>query len=240
MKKLVFFFAVTIVSGSVFSQAKLNDKKSMIKLNLSSFATKGVGLQYEYKVSKGITFALGYSTIPKGKVAFQSVIESSINDTNVNIGGIQLGTSILTPEVRFYVGKRGAFHGFYFAPYARISTYKMSFPIDIESTNKTVLFDGKLNNTTGGLLLGSNFKLSKSLYLDWWILGASAGSAKGTLVAATSLTPSEQTAFKDQLDGLDIALTTITSEVNAKGATIRTTGTMFGLRGLGFNLGIRF
>ena len=209
-------------------------------LNLSSFATKGFGLQYEHKVAKRITVALGYSAIPKGNVAFQSVIESSINDTSVNIGGIQLGTSIITPEVRFYVGKRGAFHGFYFAPYARISNYKMGFPIDIRSTSKTVLFDGKLNNFTGGIMLGSNFKLSKSLYLDWWILGASAGSAKGTLVAALPLTTSEQTTLKEQLDGLDIALTTITSQVNANGATVRTSGTMFGLRGLGFNLGIRF
>jgi hypothetical protein len=102
------------------------------------------------------------------------------------------------------------------------------------------LFDGKLNNFTVGLLLGSQFQLSKSLYLDWWIIGASIGSANGNLVAATTLTQTEQTTLKQQLDNLKIPFTEIESVVNSKGATVKTSGTMVGARGLGINLGIRF
>jgi hypothetical protein len=89
-------------------------------------------------------------------------------------------------------------------------------------------------------MLGSNFKLSKMLYLDWWIIGGSVGSGKGNMVAATPLSPSEQNTLRQQLQDIELPMTTIESEVNGNGAIIRTTGTMFGARGLGINLGIRF
>lgn len=238
MKKLFFFIFISL--GLSASAQKL-PSKNMAKVNLSAFTFKGYGLQYERQISKRFTVALGYSTIPKGVIAYQSEIEDAIDDSSVNVGDFKLGTSIFTPEVRFYVGKRGAFHGFYFAPYARISTYNMAVPVEINSNPaRTVLFDGKLNNFTGGLMLGSNFKLSKSLYLDWWILGASAGSGKGNLIAATTLSSSEQADLKRELDELDVPFTDIQSVVNSNGATVKTTGTMFGVRGLGINLGIRF
>jgi hypothetical protein len=241
MKKQIALFAFIIILLSAVTHAQTATRKNMAKLNLSSFAFKGFNLQYERQVSRGITVAFGYGSIPKSTIAFQSSIEDAIDDPGVNVGNFQLGTSVLTPEVRFYVGKRGAFHGFYFAPYARISTYNMAVPVEINSTpRRTVLFDGKLNNATGGLLLGSNFQLSKSLYLDWWILGGSVGSGKGNLVAATALSPMEQSTLRQQLEDIDIPMTTIESEVNSNGAKIRTTGTMFGARGLGINLGIRF
>lgn len=241
MKQLLSFFAA--ISIAFFSMAQINTTagRNIAKINLSSFAFKGFNVQYERQVSRGITDALGYGSIPTGTIAFQSSIEEAIDDPNVNVGNFKLGTSVITPEVRFYTGKRGAFRGFYFAPYSRISAYNMAVPVDINTTpERTVLFDGKLNNIMGGLMLGSNFKLSKSLYLDWWIIGASVGSGKGNLIAETTLTPDEQNNLRDQLESLEIPMTTIESEVNNRGATIKTTGTMFGARGLGINLGIRF
>jgi hypothetical protein len=241
MKKQIALIVFTILFLSAVVQAQPATQKNIAKLNLSSLAFKGFNLQYERQVSRGITVALGYGSIPKSTIAFQSSIQDAIDDPGVNVGNFQLGTSVLTPEVRFYVGKRGAFHGFYFAPYTRISTYNMAVPVEINSTPKrTVLFDGKLSNVTGGLLLGSNFKLSNRLYLDWWIVGASVGSGKGNLVAATTLTLTEQNTLRQQLEDIEIPMTTIESEVNSSGATVRTTGTMFGARGLGINLGIRF
>jgi hypothetical protein len=241
MKKQITLFTFAIFFLCVVAQAQPATGKNMAKVNLSSFALKGFNLQYERQVSKRMTVALGYGSIPKSTIAFQSFVEDAIDEPGANVGKFELGTSVLTPEVRFYVGKRGAFHGFYFAPYVRISTYNLNVPVDINTSPKrTVLFDGKLNNTTGGLMLGSNFKLSKMLYLDWWIIGGSVGSGKGNMVAATPLSPSEQNTLRQQLQDIELPMTTIESEVNGNGAIIRTTGTMFGARGLGINLGIRF
>ncbi len=216
--------------------------KNEFKVNLSSFVTKGYGLQYERQIGKKFTVALGYSKIPEGKIAFQSVIENLIDDPNVKVGDFKLGTSIITPELRWYFGKKGAFHGFYLAPYGRFSTYTMQVPVSFVSSfdKRTALFNGKINNNTVGLMVGSQFKLSKMLYLDWWIVGASIGSASGNLNAVIALNAAEQSNLKRELDDIDIPFTTIESTVNSNGATVTTTGSMAGIRGLGINLGIRF
>ncbi|MCW3106203.1 MAG: hypothetical protein JWQ09_709, partial [Segetibacter sp.] len=161
----------------------------------------------------------------------------------VNVSDFRLGTSIFTPEVRYYFGKKGAFHGFYLAPYARFGTYNIAGPIQYSTSNnarRSALFDGKLNTITGGLMMGSSFKLSNKLYLDWWIIGASIGGANGDLNAVTQLTSDEQSSLKNALDDLDIPFTEIQSQVNSNGATVTTTGSMVGVRGLGINLGFRF
>jgi hypothetical protein len=89
-------------------------------------------------------------------------------------------------------------------------------------------------------MLGSSFNLKKGLYLDWWIIGASIGSANGNFIAQTALSEPEQRSLRENLESIDIPFTTIKSTVTSTGATITTTGTMAGVRGLGINLGIRF
>ena len=243
MKSLL--FTKSLIACAIIAlpfSAHAQQGKNEFKVNLSSFVTKGYGFQYERQIGKKFTVALGYSMIPEGKIAFQSVIENLIDDPNVKVGDFKLGTSIFTPELRWYVGKKGAFHGFYLAPYGRFSTYTMQVPVSFDATldKRTALFNGKITNSLGGLMLGSNFKLGKRLTLDWWILGAGIGSASGNLVAAIALNPLEQKNLKDELDKINIPFTTIESTVNSNGAIVTTTGSMAGIRGLGINLGIRF
>ena len=232
--------ACALLALPFFTQAQ--QAKNNFKVNLSSFVTKGFGVQYERQIGKKFTVALGYSMISEGKIAFQSAIENLIDNPDVKVGDFRLGTSIITPEIRYYVSKKGAFHGFYLAPYGRFSTYTMQVPVSFNATidKRTALFDGKITNSLVGLMLGSNFKLSKTLTLDWWILGAGIGSASGNLVAITPLNALEQKNLKDELDSIDIPFTTTENTVNSNGATVKTTGSMACIRGLGFNLGIRF
>jgi hypothetical protein len=225
------------------AQSQMAAGKNMGKVNLSAFIAKGFGLQYERQIGKRLTVALGYSNIPVSDIAFKSVIESQINDSNVKIGDFKLGTSIFTPEVRYYLGKQGALHGFYLAPYVRFGHYNLEGPFTYTTSTgsrRDLLFGGSLNSVTGGLMLGSNFNLGKSLYLDWWIIGASIGSATGNLNAQTQLSASEQRSLQEQLDNLEVSFTKIKAEVNSNGAVVNTTGSMVGIRGLGINLGIRF
>jgi hypothetical protein len=234
---------VLLLAFSIPAIAQKNEGKNMGKINLSAFAFKGFGLQYERQIGPRITVGLGYSMIPKTTLAVKSIIENSIDDPDVNVGEFRLGTSIFTPEFRYYFGKKGAFHGFYLAPYARIGTYKVEGPVSYTSstnTKKEAIFDGKLNTVTGGLMIGSSWQLSDRFYLDWWILGASFGGANGNLLAQTPLTPTEQRSLKQELDDIEVIGTKIKSEVNSTGATVTTSGTIAGVRGLGLNFGIRF
>ena len=234
---------VLALAFSLPVMSQTNERKNMAKINLSAFALKGFGVQYERQVGPRVTVGLGYSMIPKSTIAFKSIIENSIDDPDVNVGEFRLGTSIFTPEVRYYLGKNGAFHGFYFAPYGRFGTYKVQGPVSYTSSTNTkreAVFDGKLTTITGGLMVGSSWQLSDNLYLDWWIIGASFGGADGNLVAATPLSPNEQSSLKQELDDIEIIGTDITATVNSTGATVTTKGTVAGVRGLGLNFGIRF
>jgi len=44
-----------------------------------------------------------------------------------------------------------------------------------------IALNGKVTAITGGLLLGSQWKLSKLMYLNWEILGPAYGSSKGSI-----------------------------------------------------------
>lgn len=219
------------------------DGKNMAKINLSAFAFKSFNVQYERQAGSKITVALGYSIIPFSSLAFKSAIKNQIDNPLVRISDFRLGTSIFTPEVRFYFGKRGAFHGFYLAPYARIGSYKIEGPVqyfDFNNKQQSAVFNGKINTFTGGLLVGSSWQLSKSFYLDWWIAGAGFGGAGSNLKAVTQLSTSDQESLKSTLDGISIAGTKLKSDVNSNGATVTTSGNMIGVRGFGINVGIRF
>lgn len=225
------------------AKSQIIEGKNMAKVNLSAFVGKGFGLQYERQIGKRLTVALGYSKIPTSNIAFKSFIESQIDDPDIKIGDFKLGTSIFTPEVRYYLGKKGAFHGFYLAPYGRFGRYNLQGPITYTTSTNTkrdLVFTGSLNSATGGLMLGSSFNLFKRLFLDWWIIGGSIGSANGNFIAQTPLSESEQRSLREELESIDVAFTSIKSTVNSSGATIITSGTMVGVRGLGINLGIRF
>jgi hypothetical protein len=89
-------------------------------------------------------------------------------------------------------------------------------------------------------MLGSSFQLARKLYLDWWIIGASIGGGNGDLRANTPLTIEEQIALLIVLEDIDVPFTNIQSSTSNSGATIKTTGTMVGVRGLGINIAFRF
>ncbi len=88
-------------------------------------------------------------------------------------------------------------------------------------------------------MLGSQWKLKKYLYLDWWILGPHYGASKGSIVGKQSLSPSEQSSLKTELDQIDIPILKTTNTVDANGATVFFKGPWGGVRG-GLCLGFRF
>lgn len=219
------------------------DGKNQVKLNLSALALKGFHLQYERQVSPKITAALGYGMIPVSSIPYKSYIKKQVYIPNMNVSDYRAGTVVFTPEVRYYFGKKGAFHGFYLAPYARLGSYKIKGPIIYSNSanqNQTADFSGKINIITGGLLMGSSWQLTDRLYLDWWIAGASFGGESGKFTAITQLTPGDQESLKKNLNSISLRGVTLKSEVNSDGAIVKTSGSMVGVRGLGINFGIRF
>ncbi|MDB5198978.1 MAG: hypothetical protein JWO92_941 [Chitinophagaceae bacterium] len=244
MLKLVFLFPLYFICLAVNAQKEketVTEKKNIVKINLPALVFKNISLQYERKVGKRTSVAAGVRFIPLGKLPFQNTFKDLGNNSDVQYDQFKLGSFGIVPEFRYYVGKKGALHGFYIGPFFSYTNYKMNLPIKYNT--KTGIFNGELKAITGGLQFGAQFSLGKNVVLDWWILGPNYGSATGTLAFSATLTAQEQSDLKTELENLknDAPLNTIKSyTVNSSGASVVAKGPWGGLRGLGFSLGFKF
>jgi len=251
MKKIFLLLFSTICVTGLWAQ-ELKDKedsegssmkKNIIKLNLPALAFKNISVQYERAIAKKMTVAGTFRFMPKGSIPFKNSIIKLADDpeTERQLNNLEVGNMAFIPEIRFYVGKKGAFHGFYFAPFASIARYSANllFEYDDIGVTKNIPLNGDIKSFTGGLMLGAQWKLSKAVYLDWWILGPNYGSSKGDISGKKTLTASEQQSLRDELDALDIPLTKFTYTVDGNGANVNFNGPWAGVRS-GICIGINF
>ena len=223
--------------------------KNNIKISLTSLIFGNFQLQYERSLTKRIGFVIGYSFIPKGAVPFRSQL-NDVTAANADTQGIfenaELGYKAITPEIRFYLGK-GYGKGFYIAPFYRnvkydITNVNFTFSSDFAgATQQNLAMGGTLSANSFGLQLGAQFNLGKHIILDWWIVGPHYGTSRGDFVGVTdrNLSTFEQQELKKELDAIELPLSDITTEVNARGAKINVSGPWGGVRS-GISLGYRF
>lgn len=223
-------------------------RDNIFKLNLTALPLKQYSMQYERVLNRKISLAMGVRIMPASGLPFkQQIIDNAANDpdTRSAIEAFRLSNMAFTPELRFYLSKRGYGRGFYLAPFYRYAKYtsnQMRFTYDDGAGGTgTIDLDGKLTTNTGGLLIGSQWNLGKRVVLDWWILGPHYGSGTGLFngVSSETLSPSEQDDLRTQLMDIDIPLTTTTVNVTANSASLKLDGPWAGIRA-GFSLGIRF
>ena len=245
-KLLPAFILFLIFSSSAGAQSDQNDfpndNKNIVKLNLSALVVKNISFQYERSIGSRTSVVVNIHTIPFGKLPFAEKIANQIGQSAINYNKFNIGSFGVTPEFRYYIGKKGALHGFYFGPMLNITNYKMDVPINYADV--TGIFSGKVNTISGGIQFGAQWQLSKKLYLDWWILGPSYGSQKGDLNLASNLTPIQQRALRSQLNDLknDKFFKNVIDSysVNADGAIIKSKGPWAAVRAFGINLGFAF
>ncbi len=241
MKHISLVLAGIFLQGAVIAQKVNPEPSDIIKINVGSVFAKNISLQYERATGSKTSLGVGIRFQPFSSLPFQHLVADAVNDPDIQIGNIKVGNFALTPEFRYYFGKK-ALKGFYIAPYARYANYKMEAPVSYASlfTTKTAFFKGNISSFSGGLLLGSQFSLSKKFIVDWWIVGGHFGSSSGSLNFVASLTPAEQSDLRTTLDNADIPLFKIEYDINSNGGTIRSKGAWAGFRGFAVNLGYRF
>ena len=231
------------------SNKKDQQHSNFIKINLTGIILKNYTLQYERSQTKKISFALAFRSMPSTTIPFKNLIIRSVGnndtDTKETIKKFRLRNFAFTPEIRFYLNKKGYGHGFYIAPfyrYANFETNNMVFTYENSlNVKSTISISGKLTGNTGGILFGVQKYLGKHLCLDWWFFGPHYGSSTGNFngISSNPLTPDEQDDLKKQLNDLDIPFTNKTVIVTANGASIKLDGPWAGLR-TGISLGVKF
>ncbi len=223
-------------------------RKNYAKINLPGIAIRNYGLQYERVLSKRISFALGYRFMPEGAIPFKSAILNSGNNTpeaEKAINSLRLANTAITPEIRFYMGKKGYGRGFYIAPFYRNGNFKASgVQLEFEGnggSTETMTLSGDIKGNSFGLMFGAQWALGKNICLDWFILGPHYGSGSGSLKGSSSvaLSQAEQNDLLTTLRDIDIPLVEETYTVTANSATVSFKGPWAGIRA-GLSLGIRF
>jgi len=257
--KPAFTLALTVFFSSFFissyaqrarSEATDDIKKNFFKVNLTAIALKNYSFQYERAFTKTVSVAVSYRTMPNTTLPFKGAIEDAIaeegdQETIDAIRDLRMENFAITPEVRFYLGKKGWGRGFYIAPFYRYAEFKasnISFEYgDNPAIQNKIALSGKLTANTGGLAFGAQWALGKVVVLDWCILGPHYGGGKGDFSGASGrpLTVTEQQELRRELEDLDIPFSDKTVSVNASGATMKLDGPWAGVRAA-ISLGIRF
>lgn len=238
----------TAVSVNAQEDKKETDGKNLVKWNVGAILLKNYSFQYERAIAPKISAALGVRFSPKSGVPFSSQLEKAIDDPDTwnSIKDFKTGNFAITPEVRFYMGK-GVFRGFYIAPFVRYAKYTAEVPFgyDVDNgsggtTREVIPLSGDVTALTGGLLFGAQWKLSKLVYLDWWILGPNYGTSSGNISGKKSLSSAEQDALREGLEDLsDLPLVKTKYTVDGEGAKVDFDGPWAGLRA-GLSVGFRF
>ena len=231
--------------------------KQVVKLNISQLFLTNLALQYEYGFHKNFSAALGVSYLVPRKMPTQVYDEPSSADGFISP---KFGGFSITPEIRFYPGKketRQAPHGFYLAPYFRYTRYTVSADYnEVVSPTVTNKYKGTAtySGNSFGLMIGSQWIIGKHFSIDWWIIGGGYGKAKLKLEAVAlnenlNYTDLEQENLKNDLKNNIGELgrygdgnVTLESTPNSASATVKGLSNI-SLRGLvvfGFNLGFVF
>lgn len=239
---LLFLGAMHVHAQEIKIDSVNKINKNIVKINLIGFSING---QYERLLGKRISISLSYKVLPSGKFLFRGLIPVADPQARESLNNLVVSNSAITPELRFYVGKKGYGRGFYIAPFFRSANYtgsgiKIDFTLD-NGQPSTFNMEGNFKSNTYGLMLGAQWKLGKRIWLDWQILGPHYGRATGNItgMSSASLSATEQTNLANALRDIDIPLTTETVTVKANQATLGLTGPWAGLR-TGLSLGIGF
>lgn len=216
--------------------------KNLAKINLIGFSING---QYERILSKRISVALSYKLLPNGKFLFRGLIPTTDPRARESLDNLMVSNSAITPEVRFYLGKKGFGQGFYLAPFFRNAKFSgkgigIDFTLD-SGQPATFNMEGSIKSNTFGLLMGAQWKLGKNFWLDWQILGPHYGSAKGTITGTSnlSLSPTERTSLENALKDVSIPFINQNVTVSPNKAVVDLKGPWAGLR-TAISLGIDF
>lgn len=248
----LFTLCFLLLSSQLLNAQKIelsdsSQKKNIIKINLTALAFKNFSFQYERVIARKTSVALGVGLMPKSKLPFADKIQEDYGDNEDVMRAVdqtRLSNFTITPEVRFYLGKQAP-TGFYIAPFLRYAHSSFEGPYTFTPSDQqlhTANLKGTINSIGGGLLLGSQWNLSKTVSLDWWIAGPIIGSTKGTLSGTDpkGIPAQDRPGIKADIDDFDPPGLDFTGTVGANQIDVDIDGTYYGLRAFGICVGIKF
>lgn len=161
------------------------------------------------------------------------------------IRSLLISSYTITPEVRFYLGKKRYGTGFYISLFYRYGSYAVS-NLPIPYTNDldediTIDTEGDIKSHTGGFLLGYQWALGKHMCLDWQMFGPHFGVSSGDFLGVPSspLSAVDQADIEEEFLKVKSSLIDQTVDATANEVKMLFDGPWGGLR-FAVTLGIKF
>ena len=154
-------------------------KDNILKINLTSLIFKSAALQYERKIARKKTFALGLIYRPSSEFIVYKFLDTASGiaisqEARDMYGTAKLRSIMITPELRHYFSKQAP-KGLYLALFARGRFDQTPFSFTYyednnaqEKTGKAILNERYIG---GGLMLGLQLVTRKQLSIDFWFIG---------------------------------------------------------------------
>jgi len=230
--------------------------KNFVKLSLTSLAVLNLSLQYERVLSRSISGAISFSYLPETNIptylADQMItqIENNSEDgidaeSEDIIRNLLISSYTITPEVRFYLGKKRYSTGFYISVFYRYGSYSVS-NLPIPYTNDldediTIDTEGDIKSHTGGVLLGYQWALGKHMCLDWQMFGPHFGVSSGDFLGVPSspLSAVDQADIEEEFLKVESSLIEQTVDASANEVKMLFDGPWGGLR-FAVTFGVKF
>jgi hypothetical protein len=223
--------------------------KNYLKFNITSPLLSNYSFQYERVLTRGMTFGLGFRFMPETGIPHYDMIKDQIEADAVEdlswLEDLTLQNYAITPELRFYTGKRKYGRGFYFSLFYRYANYEagnLEVPFTPDMGDEITLYSsGTLISQTGGFMLGAQWALGKHICLDWWILGPHIGLSSGRLIAEASspFSSIDQQDIRQAIEEIEVPMLSKDFEVTADKIDLKFDGPSAGIRA-GISLGFRF
>lgn len=258
MKKLIILSLLIACSQSAVSTQDtlaiaasdtIVNSKNFIKLNITSLLIKNYSLQYERILSKNISIALNFRIMPETTIPYTDNIfrwfDITDPDDQEMIENLLMSNYAITPEMRFYTGKKRYGNGFYislFYQYGNYSVKNVLRKYEPDMGGEAIMnTSGDVTSHTGGFMLGAQWALGKHICLDWWILGPHFGVSSGNVLGlpSTPLTEGDQQTIENELNDIDIPMFEQTVNVTSDKVTMIFDGPWGGIRA-GLSIGVRF
>jgi hypothetical protein len=224
---------------------------NVVKLNVPSLLFKTVALQYERKLTKRFSLALGLMYRPKSSFFLYKFMADSASSFGLGPETAQMlrtarySSLSFTPELRYYFKKRAP-KGLYLAPFLRLRREVNSFAFNYDETNvnpsvrRTGLVDIRENTFGGGLLFGYHLVSKKKFAIDFWFAGPWVGTV-GTKITAPINTANINSFDKAIIESKLANVTNLDQlDWTSKGIETKTNRSGIGFRMFGINLGWNF
>lgn len=228
----------------------LRTKNNLIKTNFVPLAWGTGSLSYERKIVGRLVGGVTVNYRPTSGAPFKSTLQKVFEsdeqdgDSTFDIDQLKYSNFSVAPEIKVYLGKKGAFHGFYVAFFGKTEITKVDYAYRFDELmwlgqDPDLPLKGNIKALSGGLYFGVQWHLGKRIYLDWQIIGANYGTADISITAHRNLTAEEQAELQGFAEDLKDSFDKLDYEINDNGIRLKGKMPWIGLR-TGLSLGYRF